>query len=205
VVELNNIYNESCVDFIKSLNAENIRIDVIVTSPPYNINKEYSSYKDNKEREEYLNWLYQIAKLSYLILKDNGSFFLNIGGTHSDPMLPFDVVKKFKEAGYKLQNTIHWIKSISIEKESSVNQLYIPYDMNIQITPACKILMVIISSYAHLEWKAFDNNGNALASSPPSPAPHNVDGLSVAISPNVARLEFKSQNEEGIKTICCYD
>jgi len=102
---------------MKSLNAENIRIDVIVTSPPYNIKKEYSSYKDNKEREEYLNWLYQIAKLSYLILKDNGSFFLNVGGTHSDPMLPFDVVKKFKDAGYKLQNTIHWIKSISIEKE----------------------------------------------------------------------------------------
>jgi site-specific DNA-methyltransferase (adenine-specific) len=102
---------------MKSLNAEDVRIDVIVTSPPYNINKEYSSYKDNKEREGYLNWLYQIAKLSYLILKDNGSFFLNIGGTHSDPMLPFDVVKKFKEAGYKLQNTIHWIKSISIEKE----------------------------------------------------------------------------------------
>ena len=102
---------------MKSLNAEDVRIDVIVTSPPYNINKEYSSYKDNKEREGYLNWLYQIAKLSYLILKDNGSFFLNIGGTHSDPMLPFDVVRKFKETGYKLQNTIHWIKSISIEKE----------------------------------------------------------------------------------------
>jgi site-specific DNA-methyltransferase (adenine-specific) len=102
---------------MKNLNTENIRIDIIVTSPPYNINKEYSSYKDNKEREEYLNWLYQIAKLSYLVLKDNGSFFLNIGGTHSDPVLPFDVVKKFKDAGYKLQNTIHWIKSISIEKE----------------------------------------------------------------------------------------
>jgi site-specific DNA-methyltransferase (adenine-specific) len=102
---------------MKNLDAGNISIDVIVTSPPYNINKEYSSYKDNKEREEYLNWLYQIAKLSYLVLKDNGSFFLNIGGTHSDPMLPFDVVKKFKDAGYKLQNTIHWIKSISIEKE----------------------------------------------------------------------------------------
>jgi site-specific DNA-methyltransferase (adenine-specific) len=102
---------------MKNLNTENLRIDVIVTSPPYNINKEYSSYKDNKEREEYLNWLYQIAKLSYSVLKDNGSFFLNIGGTHSDSMLPFDVVKKFKDAGYKLQNPIHWIKSISIEKE----------------------------------------------------------------------------------------
>jgi site-specific DNA-methyltransferase (adenine-specific) len=32
-------------------------------------------------------------------------------------MLSFDVFYKFKEAGYKLQNTIHWIKSISFEKE----------------------------------------------------------------------------------------
>jgi site-specific DNA-methyltransferase (adenine-specific) len=117
MIALNRIYEESCVDFMKSLNAVNIRIDVIVTSPPYNINKKYSSYKDNKERDEYLNWLHQIAKLSYLILKDDGSFFLNIGGTHLDPWLPFDVLYKFKDVGYKLQNPNHWIKSISIEKE----------------------------------------------------------------------------------------
>ena len=102
---------------MKRLNVESVSVDVIVTSPPYNLNKEYGSYKDNKERKEYLNWLYEIAQLSYLILKDNGSFFLNIGGTPSDPILPFEVVDKFRKAGYKLQNTIHWIKSISFEKE----------------------------------------------------------------------------------------
>ena len=93
-----------------------MRVDVIVTSPPYNINKEYGSYRDNKERKDYLDWLYEIAQLSYLILKDNGSFFLNIGGTPSYPMLPFEVIEKFKKAEYQLQNTIHWIKSISFEK-----------------------------------------------------------------------------------------
>ena len=93
-----------------------MRVDVIVTSPPYNINKEYGSYRDNKERRDYLDWLYEVAQLSYLILKDNGSFFLNIGGTPSYPMLPFEVIEKFKKAGYQLQNTIHWIKSISFEK-----------------------------------------------------------------------------------------
>ncbi|HEY9491460.1 MAG TPA: site-specific DNA-methyltransferase, partial [Nitrososphaeraceae archaeon] len=71
---------------------------------------------DNKERKDYLDWLYEIAQLSYLILKDNGSFFLNIGGTPSYPMLPFEVIEKFKKAEYQLQNTIHWIKSISFEK-----------------------------------------------------------------------------------------
>jgi site-specific DNA-methyltransferase (adenine-specific) len=118
-VELNKIYNEDCLDFMNKLGKEQppLLIDVIVTSPPYNINKEYSYYRDNKEGEEYLHWIYQVAKKSLSILKDNGSFFLNIAGTPSDQFLPFEVAMKFQEAGYELQNTIHWIKSISFEKE----------------------------------------------------------------------------------------
>jgi site-specific DNA-methyltransferase (adenine-specific) len=100
-----------------SLRRENVNVDVIVTSPPYNINKEYGTYNDNKNREDYLGWLHEIAKLSISVLKSDGSFFLNIGGTHSFPTLPFDIIKRFRNAGYELQNTIHWIKSISIEKE----------------------------------------------------------------------------------------
>ncbi len=46
---------------------------VIIKSPPYNLKKAYGLYNDNKERENYLDWLYNIAKLSYSILKDNGS------------------------------------------------------------------------------------------------------------------------------------
>jgi site-specific DNA-methyltransferase (adenine-specific) len=121
IVELNKIYHEDCLDFMGRLEGEQqplpIRVDVIVTSPPYNINKEYGYYSDNKERDDYLNWLYQIAKKSFSIMKENGSFFLNIAGTPSDQFLPFEVAAKFKQAGYHLQNTIHWIKSISFEEE----------------------------------------------------------------------------------------
>ena len=116
MVELNNIYHEDCKDFMRKLSSNNLNIDVIVTSPPYNLNKAYGLYKDNKERKKYLIWLCEIAELSYSILKDNGSFFLNIGGAPSDPVLPFEVVQQFKDAKYQLQNTIHWIKSISFEK-----------------------------------------------------------------------------------------
>ncbi|MDQ4072988.1 MAG: site-specific DNA-methyltransferase [Thermoproteota archaeon] len=92
-------------------------VDVIVTSPPYNINKEYGYYRDKKGNEEYLDWILEIARLSSLVLKDDGSFFLNVGGTPSDPLMPYKVCNKFLQAGYILQNTIHWIKSISIEKK----------------------------------------------------------------------------------------
>jgi site-specific DNA-methyltransferase (adenine-specific) len=101
---------------MKKLSSSKVNIDVIVTSPPYNLNKAYGLYNDNKERQNYLDWLYDVAELSYSILKDNGSFFLNIGGTPSNPMLPFEVIDRFKHAKYQLQNTIHWIKSISFEK-----------------------------------------------------------------------------------------
>lgn len=101
--------------------SSDLKIDVIVTSPPYNIGKKYNVYNDRMDELDYLNWLYEIAQKSYSILKFNGSFFLNIGETSTDPLIPFQVVNKFLNAGYKLQNTIHWIKSISIEKEDMAN------------------------------------------------------------------------------------
>jgi site-specific DNA-methyltransferase (adenine-specific) len=92
-------------------------IDVIVTSPPYNIDKGYNLYDDGISRQEYLMWMNTVARKSIKILRDNGSFFLNLGGTLMDPLIPFEVLDEFLKAGYKLQNTIHWIKSISFEKD----------------------------------------------------------------------------------------
>ena len=117
MAKLNTIYEEDCLTFMGKLAAQGPTVDVILTSPPYNINKEYGSYKDNKERKEYLDWLFDVADKSLPILKDDGSFFLNIGGRPSDPSIPLSAAEKFIKAGYKLQNTIHWIKSISFQKE----------------------------------------------------------------------------------------
>ena len=116
LLELNNIFLEDCIDFMKKIKGK-IGVDVIVTSPPYNIKKNYSSYRDNKEKNDYLSWLRDVALNSFLVLNDDGSFFLNIGSTHSDPLIPFQIVSQFVDVGYQLQNTIHWIKSISFEKE----------------------------------------------------------------------------------------
>ncbi|HJT49136.1 MAG TPA: site-specific DNA-methyltransferase [Nitrososphaeraceae archaeon] len=117
MIKLNNIYNEDCLTFMDKLVSQGIHVNIIITSPPYNINKRYGSYKDDKELDDYLRWLFSVAKSSIEILEDEGSFFLNIGGRPSDPMIPFYVAEKFLEAGYKLQNTIHWIKSIYLSLE----------------------------------------------------------------------------------------
>lgn len=116
MINLNRIYQEDCLSFMSKLRDQKILVDVVVTSPPYNMNKEYGIYKDNKEREKYLQWMKNVAEKSYDILKDDGSFFLNVGGRPVDPTAPFEVATQFRTI-YELQNTIHWIKSVSIDAE----------------------------------------------------------------------------------------
>jgi site-specific DNA-methyltransferase (adenine-specific) len=88
-------------------------IDVIVTSPPYNIGIAYKSYNDRRPRHAYLDWLAQIGLQLGRILKDDGSFFLNVGSTNTDPWVSSDVAAAFRSP-FVLQNTIVWAKSLSI-------------------------------------------------------------------------------------------
>ena len=52
------------------------------------------------------------------VLADRGSFFLNVGGPPSDPWLPWDVAREVAE-GFVLQNVLHWVKSIAIDRSSA--------------------------------------------------------------------------------------
>jgi site-specific DNA-methyltransferase (adenine-specific) len=110
---LDAIHLVDCIEGMRELPAD--CIDLIVTSPPYNIGKPYHQYHDARPREDYLGWMGQVAEESRRILKADGSFFLNVGSRPTDPWLPLDVAQRFR-ASYCLQNVIHWIKSIAIEK-----------------------------------------------------------------------------------------
>ena len=77
-IKLNQIYQEECLKFMERLRQQNIHIDIIVTSPPYNVGKEYSgtSYHDNTSENEYLNLMFQVVKSAFSILQLGGSSFL---------------------------------------------------------------------------------------------------------------------------------
>jgi site-specific DNA-methyltransferase (adenine-specific) len=85
----------------------------VVTSPPYNIGVRYRSYEDRKPRAIYLAWLAEIGAELKRVLLPNGSFFLNIGATNSDPWIAMDVAAAFRDT-FVLQNHITWVKSVSI-------------------------------------------------------------------------------------------
>jgi site-specific DNA-methyltransferase (adenine-specific) len=106
------IFGGDCIEVMSSQFADD-SFDVIVTSPPYNLNLSYSLYNDTRTEKDYLEWLVSVSKQAYRVLKEDGSFFLNISGSNSQPWIPFEMVVKLRELGFCLQNHITWIKSIS--------------------------------------------------------------------------------------------
>ena len=112
--KLNRIYNINCVEGMSYMKSGSV--DVIITSPPYNLGIEYGQYYDNKPRESYLDWIEQVVILCKKVLSNEGSFFLNVGGSLKDPWIPLDIAQRVRNH-FVLQNTIHWIKSIAIPKE----------------------------------------------------------------------------------------
>ena len=106
---------KDCVQGMRQL--EEGSVDIVVTSPPYNLGIKYSSYKDTKSRKDYLEWSCEWAREVKRVLKDKGSFFLNLGSCPSNPLVPHELLVALKEGGvgFVLQNTFHWIKSITVE------------------------------------------------------------------------------------------
>ena len=92
-------------------------VDLVVTSPPYNLGVRYRKYSDRLDRQSYLNWCATWATGIRRVLKPTGSFFLNIGSAPSNPMLPHEIVFQLRDL-FVLQNTIHWIKSIAIDNRT---------------------------------------------------------------------------------------
>lgn len=101
-----------CLEQMPKLASESV--DVVVTSPPYNLGIEYSKFKDDQPREEYLKWTLQWCEEVKRLLKPQGSFFLNVGSSPSNPMLPHEIVIALRNT-FVLQNTFRWIKSITVQ------------------------------------------------------------------------------------------
>ncbi|OGP31915.1 MAG: DNA methyltransferase [Deltaproteobacteria bacterium GWC2_42_11] len=102
------IYND---DILNLNSIENKSIDLIVTSPPYNVNILYNSHNDTMSYDDYLSFTKKWLERCYDFLKDDGRFCLNIpldknkGGQQS---VCADITTIAKEIGFKYHSTIVW-------------------------------------------------------------------------------------------------
>jgi site-specific DNA-methyltransferase (adenine-specific) len=109
-------YLADCLEVFKQLAPQSV--DVIVTSPPYNLGIRYNRYQDTLSQPEYLQWTDAWVAAAARVLRPEGSLFLNVGARPSDPWTPLDVAQAVR-SHLRLQNTIHWIKSIAIDRDSA--------------------------------------------------------------------------------------
>ncbi len=105
-----------CLELLSQLPAGSV--SAVVTSPPYNLGVRYRSYHDSLPRERYLAWTSRWVQLVARVLEPKGSLFLNVGSKPKDPWIALDVAAVAR-THLRLQNTIHWVKSVAIDREAA--------------------------------------------------------------------------------------
>ncbi len=91
-------------------------VDVIVTSPPYYKQRKYGVLGEigqEKNPKDYIDRMVEVANGLRRVLKNSGSYFLNIGDkfiSKNQQLIPFRVAARMQENGWIVRNIIVWHK-----------------------------------------------------------------------------------------------
>jgi site-specific DNA-methyltransferase (adenine-specific) len=76
MIETGKIINGDCIEVMKTFPEGSI--DLLVTSPPYNVNISYDVHKDDLPMDEYYEWTKNWLREALRVLKDDGRIAVNI-------------------------------------------------------------------------------------------------------------------------------
>ena len=128
-------YNTDCIKF---MNNHKDFIDLILTSPPYNMTKRkggdadtnrYDEYNDWKKPKEYLNWSVNIFNHFNNVLIKNGIVVYNFSYSIENPSFPYQLVSEIvSKTNFCIADTIIWKKPHSMPFPASPNRLQRIYE-----------------------------------------------------------------------------
>lgn len=102
------VIHGDCVEVIGTLPAGSV--DLIVSSPPYNVGIEYTNSDDEKSWQEYRKQMTDVSKAMFSILRDGGRLCWNIPSFSSRLNLYFLFQDLFFQAGFKQYAEVIWDK-----------------------------------------------------------------------------------------------
>lgn len=111
MLELNQIHQMDCIEGMKNLESDSI--DLIVTSPPYNLSIAYDSYEDTMPYEQYLEWVEGWIQESLRVLKHGGRICVNIpmeSNLGGKKYIMNDYINIFERLGYVRNSMAIWNK-----------------------------------------------------------------------------------------------
>ena len=106
---VNKIYNHTSADMFEL--ADN-SVHLSVTSPPYNVGKDYD---EDLTEDEYFNLLERVWKEVYRVLVPGGRACINIANIGRKPYIPLNAMisNQMNEIGFLMRGEIIWQKSAS--------------------------------------------------------------------------------------------
>ena len=120
----NKIYQQDCFDTMKLMKSSGEKVDLVLTSPPYNMTKRkggyadtgrYDVYQDWKSELDYLKWTGDLFNEFSLILKKNRPVIYNFSYSIENPSLPNKLVVYIEEhTNFRLVDTIIWKKKCGL-------------------------------------------------------------------------------------------
>ena len=115
---IDKIFNENCFTTLEHFDHD---VNVIMTSPPYNMTKRKGGYADSGRYDVYHDWLTVEEYLAFTsklfnaldrALKQNGVVLYNFSYSIENPSLPYKLVTTIEnETPFALADTIVWKKS----------------------------------------------------------------------------------------------
>jgi DNA modification methylase len=109
------IYQSSCED-MKELPENSVHL--MVTSPPYNVGKEYDN---NLTLDEYLAFLMRVWKETYRVLVPGGRACINIANVGRKPYSPLhaSIMRDMIDLGFLMRGEIIWDKAASASSSTA--------------------------------------------------------------------------------------
>ena len=96
----------------------NDSVHLMVTSPPYNVGKEYD---ENLSLEEYREFLKQVFKETYRVLVPGGRACINVANLGRKPYLPLHsyIIEDMHDIGFMMRGEILWDKGTSVSPSTA--------------------------------------------------------------------------------------
>ncbi|KKQ51019.1 MAG: methylase N-4/N-6 protein [Microgenomates group bacterium GW2011_GWC1_38_12] len=93
-------------------------IHLAITSPPYNVGKNYDNHNDRMDYQQYLDWLETVWRETKRVLVPGGRFALNIAPTGIKNFVPIhhDFTNQMRKIGMKFRAEILWYKQTMLKR-----------------------------------------------------------------------------------------
>lgn len=132
----NVIFNEDCLVTMRRMKEDGVKVDLVLTSPPYNTSRKgssltdacqnirYDEFNDCRTNEEYIDWTIDIFNSINNVLSENGCVLYNLSYSSENTECMWRVISDIiTETCFTVADCIIWKKYSASPNSCSSNKL----------------------------------------------------------------------------------